>query len=78
MTFTDRINRVNARSRRVSLVLIRLFLAWGLSAIVLALVVPALHARGIPLQAWTVWAVIVAACALAAGPDLVRRLSSRR
>ena len=77
MTMTDRINRANARSRRVPLVLLRLLLAWFVSGVLLALLAPVLHTRGIALQAWMVWAVIIAAFALAVGSDLVRRLSTR-
>ena len=78
MTLTDRINRANARSRRVPSLLFRVLIAWFLSAIVLGLLVPALHARGMALQPWMPWAVIGASLALCVGPDLVRRVRERR
>jgi hypothetical protein len=73
MSLADRINRANARSRRVPSLVFRVLIAWFSSAIVLGLLVPALHARGIELRAWMPWTVIVASLALCLGPDLVRR-----
>jgi hypothetical protein len=73
MTLIDQINRANARSRRVPSIIFRVLLAWLLSAIVLGLLVPALHARGIQLQAWMAWAIILAALVLCVGPVLIRR-----
>ena len=77
MTLTDRINRANAQSRRVPSLVFRLLLAWVLGAIVLALLVPALRARGVALEPWMVCGVISITLALAVGPQLVRRLTSR-
>ena len=74
MTLTDRINRANARSRRVPSLFFRLLIAWFLSAIVLALLVPLLHSRDVEIRAWMVWLVIVATVGLCVGPDLVGRL----
>lgn len=73
MSLTDQINRANARSRRVPSLVLRLLIAWFLSAIILSLLVPVLHARGVALQAWMPWTVIGASLALCVGPDLVRR-----
>ena len=78
MTMTDRINRANARSRRIPAVLLRLLLAWLMSGILLALLVPVIHGWGVSLPPWIVWGVIVAAFALAVGPDLLVRLTTRR
>jgi len=77
MSLTDRINRANARSRRVPSLIFKAILAWVLSGIVMAVMVPMLHARGVSLQPWMAWAVIVAAVALCVGPDLAKRLSGR-
>jgi hypothetical protein len=77
MTMSDWIHRVNARSRRVPSVLLKLVLAWFLSGIVLAMLVPVLHGRGLELRAWMVWAVILASLALCVGPDLGARLRRR-
>lgn len=77
MNLTDRINQANARSRRVPSVLLRLLLAWLLSAVVLGLLVPLLRAWGVTLEAWMAWAVILGSFALAVGPDVARRLRRR-
>lgn len=77
MSLIDQINRANARSRRVPSIILRMLLAWLLSAIVLGLLVPALHARGIELRAWMPWAVILASLVLCVGPALVRRHVNR-
>ena len=73
MTLIDQINRVNARSRRVPSILFRILIAWFLSAIVLALLIPALHARGVEIRGWMLWTVILLSLALCLGPDLIRR-----
>lgn len=68
----------NARSWWVPVVLVKFFLAWALSAVTLALLVPALHTRGWRLQGWAVWAVIAGCVGLAVAPDLWNRYRSRR
>ena len=77
MNMSDRINRANARSRRVPPVILKAILAWFLGGIVMAVMVPVLHARGTELRAWMAWVVIVAAFTLCVGPDLVRRVTNR-
>ena len=77
MNLTDRINQANARSRRVPSVLLRLLLGWLLSAVVLGLLVPLLHARGIELQAWMAWGVVLASLVPALGPEVARRVGRR-
>ena len=77
MKLIDQINRANTRSRQVPSFLFKVLLAWLLSAILLAVLVPALHARGVPLRLWMPWAVILASLALCVGPDLVRRFRRR-
>ncbi len=77
MTLIDQINRANARSRRVPSILFRVLIAWFLSAVVLALLIPALHARGVEIRAWMPWTVILLSLALCVLPDLVRRKNRR-
>jgi hypothetical protein len=77
MTLIDQINRANARSRRVPSILFRVLIAWVVSAIVLALLIPALHARGVEIRAWMPWTVILLSLALCVLPDLVRRKNRR-
>ena len=78
MTLTDRINRANARSRRVPSLFFRLLIAWFISAIVLAVLVPTLHTRGVEIRPWMVWVVILATLGLCVGPDLIRPVRKRR
>lgn len=68
MTMNDRVMRANARSRRVPKMLFRLLLAWILSAIILAISVPALQARGIELKGWMIWGVLLGSLALCLVP----------
>jgi hypothetical protein len=72
-----RITSEDLASITVSPLLVRAMVAWFLGAIVLALLVPALHAVGIELQQWMAWAVVIASFSLLLGPDLVRRHESR-
>jgi hypothetical protein len=78
MSLIDQINRVNARSRRVPSIVFRILLAWLLSAIALGVLVPALHARGIALQPWIPWTIIVASLVLCVGPVVIRRYGDRQ
>ena len=77
MTIAEWFNRVNARSRRVPVVLLKLLLAWFLSAVVLALLMPALQTGGISLRGWMVWTVSLASLVLCIGPDLRGRWRRR-
>ena len=61
----------------ISPLLLKAVVAWILGAIVLALLVPALHASEIELQQWMAWAVMVGLFSLILGPDLVRRFGRR-
>lgn len=74
---TERINRVNARSRRVPSVIFKVILAWFLSGITLAVLVPALRAREMQLSPWLAWAVILGSLALCVGPEIRGRFRRR-
>ncbi len=69
----EQINDLNARSWSIPSVLLRMALSLVISAIVLALLVPALHAKGQPLRGWVVWGVILAALSLSVLPGLFRK-----
>jgi hypothetical protein len=71
---TNPIHRANARSRRVPSIVLRFVLALAAGAIVLALLVPALHRRGIPLEGWMAWGVILLVLALVLVPEAARRI----
>lgn len=78
MSMTDRLHQANARSRRVPSLVGRTALALVAAGILLAVLVPAMHARGIALDSWMAWGVLLASLALALGPELARRMSRRR
>ena len=73
MTMNDRIVEANARSRRVPAVLFRVLLAWIISAIILAIAVPALRAQGLELRGWMAWLVILGSLGLCLGPLVAAR-----
>ena len=77
MKVNDRIHDANARSRRVPVVLFKLLLAWVLSGVVLALMVPALAVRGVTLTHWMIWPVILASVLLCLGGEIRSGLSRR-
>ena len=54
------------------------FLAFVIAGIVMALLVPAIHARGVSLQGWMVWAVILSSLTISVGPEIRRRWKARR
>lgn len=75
---SNTLHRANARSRRVPPVIFRGLLALIISAIALAVAVPALVRHGIEVRGWMLWAVILASFALCVGPDLVAGLRRRK
>lgn len=77
MKMNDRIHDVNARSRRVPVVIFKMLLAWLLSGIVLALLVPALAVRGLSLTHWMIWPVILASMAICLGGEIRSGLTRR-
>jgi len=58
-------------------VLFKLLLAFVLSGIVLAVMVPALAVRGVALTHWMIWPVILASVLLCLGGEIRSRLSRR-
>ena len=77
MKVNDRIHDVNARSRRVPVVLFKLLLAFVLSGVVLAVMVPVLAARDVPLTGWMIWPVIIASTLLCLGGEIRSGLNRR-
>ena len=70
MNMQERINSANAHSRRVPVVIFKVILAAFLGGIVLAFLVPVLHARGIELTHWIIWPVILASLAVCLGGEI--------
>ena len=56
---------------------LRAFAAFVIAGIVMAILVPQMHTRGVPLRGWMVWLVIGAALAVSLGPEGWRRWKAR-
>ncbi len=56
---------------------LRGFVAFVIAGIDMAILVPQLHTRGVPLRGWMVWTVIAAALAVSLGPEGWRRWKAR-
>jgi hypothetical protein len=69
----EQITDLNARSWRIPSVVLRIALSLVISAITLALLVPAIHAQGWVLRGWMIWLVILGSLALGIGPGLRNR-----
>ena len=65
---TDR----NAKAWQVPTMLIKVFFAFVIAGLVMAILVPAMHTRGVTLQGWMVWGVIAASVAVCMAPDIRR------
>jgi len=80
MTLMDRIVAWNAQQSQhwsVPNMLLKGFVGFLLGGVVLAILVPALHARGLVLQAWMIWGVIAVMIAVCVVPDLYHRYRQR-
>lgn len=51
---------------------LKTFAAFVIAGIVMAILVPALHSRGVSLQGWMVWGVIASSLAICLGPSVWR------
>ncbi|MEO6213756.1 MAG: hypothetical protein ABIP65_09040 [Vicinamibacterales bacterium] len=69
----QRITDLNARSWWIPAVLLKICLGLVLSGIILALLVPALHAKGWGFPGWVAWGVILGSLAFCVGPDVWNR-----
>jgi hypothetical protein len=57
---------------------LKAFVAFVIAGIVMAILVPQMHTRGVPLRGWMVVAVMVSALAVSLGPETWRRWKARR
>jgi hypothetical protein len=76
MTLMDRIVAWNARQSQrwfVPNLLFKAFAGFLLAGVILAIVVPVLHTRGVPLQGWMIWGVMIVMIVVCTGPDLYQR-----
>jgi hypothetical protein len=67
----------NVKAWQVQTMWIKLFFAFVIAGIVMAILVPAMHTRGVTLQGWMVWGVIAASVAVCMAPDIRRWWVSR-
>lgn len=58
--------------------MLKAFIAFVIAGIVMAILVPQMHARGVSLRGWMVWTVIAMSFAIALGPEAWRRWRTRR
>jgi hypothetical protein len=80
MNWMDRIVAWNARqanSWTIPVMVLKAFVGYLLGGVLLAVIVPALHARGVSLQAWMAWGVILTTIVACVGPDVYSRLRRR-
>ena len=52
--------------------MIRLFAGFVIAGLVLAILVPAMHARGVALRGWMAWTVIIASLGVSVAPNIRR------
>ena len=57
--------------------MMKMFVGFLLAGVVLALLVPALHGRGVTLEGWMVWGVMALMIAVCISPDLYQRYRNR-
>ncbi len=79
MLIIDRIVSFNAWLARFTIpnILLKGLLGYALAGVLLALLVPPLHARGIALRGWMVWSTIAGMIGICIGPDLYQRYRRR-
>ena len=79
MFIVDRIIAFNAWLARFTMpgILLKGLLGYALAGVLLALIVPWLHSRGIVLRGWMVWGLMLGMIALCIAPDLYRRYRRR-
>ena len=77
MLSLDRILHADLMRIVIPRILLKALLGYALAAVLLALIVPRLHARGIALRGWMVWTTILGMIAICVAPDLYRRFRRR-
>lgn len=72
MFIIDRIVSFNAWLARFTIpnFLVKALLGYALAGVLLAVIVPPLHARGITLRAWMVWGTIIGTMAICVAPGV--------
>jgi hypothetical protein len=80
MALTDRLVAWNARQAQrwsVLTVVLKGVIGFMLAGIIMAILVPALHTRGVTLRSWMIWTVMGLSIAVCIGPDVYYRYRRR-
>jgi hypothetical protein len=77
MLSLDRILHADLMRIVIPRILLKALLGYALGGVLLAVIVPALHARGIALRGWMTWGTILGMIAICIAPDLYRRWRRR-
>jgi hypothetical protein len=76
MTLMDRIVAWNARQSQrwfVPNLMFKGVAGFLLAGVILAILVPTLHARGVVLRGWMIWGVMILMIVVCTAPDLYQR-----
>ena len=76
MTVMDRIVAWNARQSQrwfVPNLVFKAIAGFLLAGVILAILVPALHVRGVALEGWMIWGVMVLMIVVCTAPDVYQR-----
>ena len=79
MLIIDRIVSFNAWLARFTIpnILLKALVGYALAGVLLAVVAPPLHTRGIALRGWMVWSTILGMIAVCIVPDIYHRYRRR-
>jgi hypothetical protein len=77
MPSLDRILHADLMRITIPRILLKGLLGYALAAVLLAVIVPPLHRRGIPLQRWLAWSTIALMIAICVAPEVYRRRRRR-
>lgn len=77
MPSLDRILHADLMRITIPRILLKALLGYALAGVLLAVVVPPLHRRGIPLQRWLAWSTIALMIVICVAPEVYRRRRQR-
>lgn len=78
MVSLDRILHADLLRLAIPRLLLEALIGCALAGVLLAVLVPALHARGIPLRGWMAWGLITLMIAICVAPNVYRRYRKSR
>lgn len=77
MLSLDRILHADLMRVVIPRLLLKALLGYALAGVLLALIVPKLHAHGIGVRGWMAWGTILVMIAICVAPDVYRRYGRR-